>query len=156
MALAAQLFLRLISSKQLSAHIHTHINGETRQCHSRGRKKLWSGQCNHSRKEVGKQRPELHNSAVLKLIYTFLSIWPFVQTTRVTRRLWIVYQDHDPFPHFLHRCSCFLSKTGCCVFDLSPFCQLRSVLCQDIPTLLKYSFFSYKCEKCRWHLYCQC
>lgn len=33
-------------------------------------------------------------------------------------------------PHFLSRCSCFLSETGCWVLDSSTFRKLRPVLCQ--------------------------
>lgn len=34
-------------------------------------------------------------------------------------------------PHFLHRCSCFLSETGCWVLDSSEFCELRPMWCQE-------------------------
>ncbi len=98
MVFAGQLFLRLISSKLLSAHTKT--KDETRYWWARGLKRLWSGQFSYSRKEVSKGRQGQYESGSLKMTHSFLGKRSFVQATPVATKLWIVSQEQTSYPSF--------------------------------------------------------
>lgn len=90
MVLAGQVFLRLISSKQLSAYTHTHTNGEDKQDNviPVAKRNLEVDSATIAgRKSVNREQEYGYNPADLKMIHTFWGMRSFVQTTCVTARL---------------------------------------------------------------------